>query len=93
MCQQPNLYKYLEARPKHWRQQLWIKGRNMTVWHLIATMRTECETLEGTAKNFGLLLEAALEATHYYVLHKDIIEADTEEEKRILTEEFGYHLD
>ena len=41
MCQRCKTYKYLEARPKHWRQQLWIKGRNMTVWHLIATMRTE----------------------------------------------------
>ena len=51
----------------------------MTVWHLIATMRTERETLEGTARNFGLPLEAVLEATHYYVLHKDIVEADTED--------------
>ena len=93
MCQQPNTYKYLEARPKNWRRQLWIKGRNMTVWHLIAAMRTERETLEGTAKNFELPLEAVLEATHYYVLHKDIVEADTKEEKRILTEEFGYQLD
>ena len=56
-------------------------------------MRTERETFEGTAKNFGLPLEAVLEATHYYVLHRDTVEADTEEEKRILTEEFGYHLD
>ena len=65
----------------------------MTVWQLIAAMRTERETFEGIAKNFELPLEAVLEATHYYVLHRDIVEADTEEEKRILTEEFGYHLD
>ena len=63
----------------------------MTVWHLIATMRTERESLEGTAENFGLPLEAVLEAKRYYVLHKDVVEADTEEEKRILVEEFGYH--
>ena len=61
----------------------------MTVWHLIATMRTERETLEQTAKNFGLPLEAVLEAVHYYTLHKDIVEADVEEGKRILVEEFG----
>ena len=41
----------------------------MIVWHLIATMRTERETFEQTAK--------------------DIVEADVEEEKRILVEEFG----
>ena len=61
----------------------------MTVWHLIATMRTERETFEQTAKNFGLPLEAALEAVHYYALYKNIVEADVEEEKRILVEEFG----
>ena len=61
----------------------------MTVSHLIATMRTERETLEQTAKNFGLPREAVLEAVHYYALHKDIVEADVEEGKRILVEEFG----
>ena len=61
----------------------------MTVWHLIAAMRTERETVEQTAKNFGLPLEAVLEAMHYYALHKDIVEADVEAEKRILVEEFG----
>ena len=52
MCQHCDTYKYLEARPNNWRSQLWVKGRNMTVWHLIAAMRTERATLEGTAKNF-----------------------------------------
>ena len=61
----------------------------MTVWHLIAAMRTERETVEQTAENFGLPLEAVLEAMHYYALHKDVVEADVEEEKRILVEEFG----
>ena len=56
----------------------------MTVWHLIATMRTERETVEQTAESFGLPLEAVLEAMHYYALHKDVVEADVEEEKRIL---------
>ena len=70
----------------------------MTVWHLIATMRTERETVEQTAENFGLPLEAVLEAMHYYALHKDIVEADAEAEKRVLVEEFwdemneGYRL-
>ena len=61
----------------------------MTVWHLIATMRTEHETLEQTAENFGLPLEAVIEASHYYALHKVIVEADVKAEKRILVEEFG----
>ena len=89
MCEHCNTYKYLEPRPKNWRNQLWIQGRNMTVWHLIATMRTERETLEQIAENFGLPVEAVVEATHYYALHKDIVEADVDAEKRILVEEFG----
>lgn len=56
----------------------------MTVWHLISTMRTEHQTPEQTARNRDLPLEAVLEAMHYYILHKDIVEADNEEEKRYL---------
>ena len=52
-------------------------------------MRTECETLEQTAENFELPREAVVEALHYYTLHKDIVEADVNAEKRILHEEFG----
>ena len=43
--------------------------------------------LRGAAENFGLPLEAVIEATPYYTLHKDIVEAEAE--KRILVEEFG----
>ncbi|MCS6860834.1 MAG: DUF433 domain-containing protein [Abditibacteriales bacterium] len=93
MCEHCSTYKHLEARPHKWQKQLWIKGRNMTVWHVIAAMRAEHETPEQTAKNRGLPLEAVLEAMHYYIVHKDIVEADTEEEKRILVEEFAYQLD
>ena len=92
MCQHCENYKYLELRPKNWRKQLWIQGRNMTVWHLIATMRTERQTPEQTARNRSLPLEAVLEAMHYYILHKDIVEADNEEEKRRLIAK-GYKLD
>ena len=42
----------------------------MTVWHLIATMRTEWETLEQTAENFKLPREVVVEALRYYTLHK-----------------------
>ena len=45
--------------------------------------------LRGAAENFGLPLEAVIEAMHYYALHKDIVEADVEAEKYVLVEEFG----
>jgi len=73
-------YKYLEPRPHQWRKILWIKGRNMHVWHLLATMLREGETPEKTAKNFGLPVEAVLEALDYYHRNKTLVDAETEEE-------------
>ena len=77
-------YKYLEARSHPWRKILWIKDRNMHVWHLLATMLREGETPEETAKNFGLPVEAVLEALDYYQRNKSLVEAESEEEGRRL---------
>ena len=73
-------YKYLEPRPHQWRKILWIKGRNMHVWHLVATMSREGESAAQTAKNFGLPVEAVLEALDYYQRNKALVDAETEEE-------------
>jgi uncharacterized protein (DUF433 family) len=77
-------YKYLEPRPHQWRKILWIKGRNMHVWHLVATMLREGETPEQTAKNFGLPVEAVREALDYYRRNKALVDTETEEEGRWL---------
>jgi uncharacterized protein (DUF433 family) len=79
-------YKYLEARAHPWRKILWIRGRNMHVWHLVATMLREGETPEETAKNFGLPVEAVIEALDYYQRNKELVDAETEEEGRRLRE-------
>jgi len=73
-------YKYLEVRHHPWRKILWIKGRNMHVWHLLATMLREGETAEATAKNFALPVEAVLEALDYYQRNKVLVDGETEEE-------------
>ena len=73
-------YKYLEPRPHEWRKTLWIKGRNMHVWHLVATMLREGETPEDTAKNFDLPVEAVREALAYYHQNKALVDAETDEE-------------
>ena len=73
-------YKYLEPRPHPWRKILWIKGRNMHVWQLVATMLREGETPEETAKHFGLPVEAVLEALDYYRRNKTLVDAETEAE-------------
>lgn len=79
-------YKYLEHRSHPWRKQMWIKGRNMTVWHLVEGMLTNRETPEEAAYNCDLPLEAVAEALLYCVDNWDIIQADREEERRRLIE-------
>ncbi len=80
-------YKYLEARPHPWSKQLCIKGRNMTVWHLIAWARVCNQSPEEVARDRDLPLEAVLEAYDYYEKNKALIEAEVEEEGRLLREE------
>ena len=77
-------YHYLEPRPHPWRKILWIIGRNMHVWHLVATLLREGETPEETARNFGLPVEAVREALDYYQRNKALVDAETEEEGRRL---------
>jgi uncharacterized protein (DUF433 family) len=85
-------YQHLEARPHKWRKQLWIKGRNMCVWHLLTSMWAERMTPEEVAKDYGLPVEAALEALDYYEKNKEIVHADAEQEKQWMREH-GWKLD
>lgn len=78
------VYSHLEARPHAWRKILWIRGRNMHVWHLLATMLREGETPEQTAKNFALPVQAVLEALDYYRRNKTLVDSETDEEGRRL---------
>ena len=77
-------YQYLEPRRHPWRKTLWINGRNMHVWHVVATMLREAETPEETARNFALPVEAVHEALDYYQRNKALVDAETEEEGRRL---------
>lgn len=79
-----NAYKHLEARPHKWRKQLYLKERNMTVWHVIAVMRANGYTPERMAKNYGLPVEAIREALDYYEKNKELVQAEVEAEKQWL---------
>ena len=88
MCQHTytQTYRYLEAKPHKWKKQLWIKGRNMTVWNLIASLRTNQDTPEIAAKYFRLPIEAVQEALDYYQQNQELIHAEVAEEGRRLQE-------
>ncbi|MDW8030034.1 MAG: DUF433 domain-containing protein [Armatimonadota bacterium] len=79
-------YKYLELRPETGRKQAYIKGRNMTVWQLLATMWANNQTPEQAAKNRSLPVEAIYEALDYYEKNKDLIHAEVDEETQWLKE-------
>jgi len=74
-----NCYRYLEPKPYKKTRFLGIKGRNMTVWHLVATMRANQFTIQETAEGFDLPIEAVEEALDYYMQNKAGIEAENEE--------------
>ena len=77
-------YEYLERRPHRWRKQLYLKGRNMTVDHLITDMRANGITAEAAVANYDLPLAQIQEALAYYARHRDVVEADAREEIRRL---------
>ncbi len=85
-------YQYLEARPHKWRKQLYIKGRNMTVWQFLCVARVNYATPEEAAKDYGLPVEVAHEALDYYEKNKELIHAEAEEEKQWMREH-GWKLD
>lgn len=75
-------YEYLVTRPESDRKQVYLKGRKMTVGQLIYTMRANDLTEEQAAEEFDLPVAQVREAQAYYEMHREAVEADTEEEKR-----------
>ena len=73
-------YKHLEARSHPWRRQLYIKGRNMTVWQLVSGILTNKETPDEAAENYELPLETIAEALLYCIENWELIQAEREEE-------------
>lgn len=77
-------YQYLVIRPEKGRKQAYLKGRNLTVGQLIYTMRANGLSAEEAAADLNLPVEQVREAQAYYQVHQELVEADAEEEKRLL---------
>lgn len=77
-------YKHLETRPDSWRKQLYLKERNLTVWHVVGRMQACGYSSAEAAEQFDLPLAAVLEAEDFYQRHKDLVDAETAEEGRRL---------
>lgn len=77
-----DLYRFLIARPHPYRKQLSLKGRNMTVGQLLASMRAEDMTAAEAAEQFSLPLEQVEEALVYYAANEELIDAEFREDRR-----------
>ena len=73
-------YQYLVTRPEKGRRQAYLKGRNLTVGQLIYTMRVNGLSAEETAQDLDLPVAQVREAQAYYQVHRELVEADAEEE-------------
>ena len=73
-------HRYLVARPHPWRRQLYLKGRNMTVGQLVATIKANHLSPEEAAQDMDLPLEQVREALAYYDLHRDLVDMELREE-------------
>jgi uncharacterized protein (DUF433 family) len=72
-------YQWLEPKPyKKFTRQWGIKGRNMTVWNLVASIVVRSETPEAVAQDYDLPVEAVREALDYYSSNKEWIDAEVE---------------
>lgn len=70
---------WLVARPHPWRRQLWVKGRRLTAGDLARTAEIEGWTAERTASEFGLPIEAVLEAQRYLAIDRELVVAEERE--------------
>lgn len=77
-------YQYLVTRPDKGRRQAYLKGRNLTVGQLVHTMRANGLSAEETAEDLDLPVAQVREAQAYYQVHPEAVEADAEEDTRLL---------
>ena len=79
-------WKYLVPRPHSWKRQLFIKGRRMTAANVWYDMLANARSIEETAENWDLPVEAVEEIVRYCETDRELIGMEADEEKRLLLE-------
>ncbi len=73
---------YLTDRPHPWRRQLFIKGRKkLMASHVCADMQANQLTVQQTAENWDIPIQAVDEAIRYCCDHSSLIEMEAQEER------------
>lgn len=77
-------WNYLVRREHPWRNQLYIRGRNMTARQLVGGMKANQLDEAKAATNYQLSAEAVREALAYVEQNKDLLETEAEIERLML---------
>jgi hypothetical protein len=85
-------WSHLVLRPHPRRRQLALKGRNLTVGQFASTVRANRLTPVQAAEAFDLTPEAVREALAYAEQNRALLEWETAEERRRLTQK-GHRLE
>jgi hypothetical protein len=77
-------WQHLVRRQHPWRQQLYVKGRNMTARQLVGAMKANQLDEAAVAADHRLPVEAVREALAYVESNRELLETEAEIERLML---------
>jgi hypothetical protein len=77
-------WQYLVRRRHPWRQQLYLKGRNLTARQLVGSMKVNQLDEAAAAADYRLPVEAVREAVAYVESNRELLESEAEIERVML---------
>ena len=87
-----NQWKYLAPRPSSSSRQLYVMGRRLKASDVWSSMIANGMTLEETAEDWNLPLDAMDEIIRYCEENRALLDMEADEERRYL-DEAGINLD
>lgn len=75
---------YLVARPHSWRRQLYVKGRRLRASSVWSDMITNGMSIDEAADDWDLPVEAVEEIISYCEANRELLEMESDEERRFL---------
>jgi uncharacterized protein (DUF433 family) len=79
-------WQFLEQRPDNWRQQLYLKGKKLRAHIVWSDMIVNQWSIEETAYNWDLPIEAVIEAIEYCQTHQELLAQEADEERQYLNQ-------
>jgi len=79
-------WQYLETHPSSWRKQLYFKGSKLTAFTVWSDMIANKDTINETASNWDLPVEAIREAIEYCETNQELLQLEAEAERDYLEE-------